>query len=89
MRIEVLAETKKKEGVARGSGKPYSFRMQAALIRLGHEVRQFWLELRGDEPYLGPGEYEFTPSLRVNAYSELELGRSYTLTPVKSTKAGA
>lgn len=89
MRVQVLTDTKKKEGVARGSGRPYSFRMQAALIQLGHETRQFWLEVRGDDPFYAPGDYEFQPTVRVNQYGELELGRAYTMTPVKASARAA
>lgn len=78
MRIEVTAETKKKEGVAKNSGKPYSFALQAALFRLGAEVRQVWLEVR-DGKYFPPGPYEFEPTFRVNEYGELALGRAFSL----------
>lgn len=84
MRIKVLAETKVKEGIAKASGRPYQFRLQAGVIEIGQERRVFYFEVPKDQPWHVPGDYDYTPELRVNQYGELELGRNYTIKPAKA-----
>jgi hypothetical protein len=82
MRVQVTAEVKTKAGISKKSGKPYEFRLQAAVAEFGVERRQFWFEQPGGNP-LAPGAYEYTPSFTVNAYGELELGRAFNIAPLK------
>lgn len=87
-RVRVLEETKKRSGTgAKGS---WAFYYQAALVKLGNEVRQVWLEVRKDqqrEPiYFAPGEYDYTHTHGINQFGEWELRREYTLEPVKAAQ---
>lgn len=87
--IKVLDETKTREFEKKnGSGK-VKIMAQRALVRLGHEVRAFWLELPRDAVPFVPGEYLYRPSFRVNQYGDLELdSRGYALekAPEKASK---
>lgn len=90
MRVRMLEEVKDRSGS--GAKGPWAFYYQAGLAKMGHEVRQVWIEVQKDASkrpvYVPPGDYEFTPDLRVNEYGEFALARTYTLEAVK-TPAGA
>jgi len=86
MRVQVTAEVRVKAGISKKSGKPYEFRLQAAIGEFGVERRQFWFEQPNGAP-LVPGVYDYQPTLSVNAYGELELGRAFTINPIPAAKA--
>lgn len=91
MRIRVLEEVKERSGTAAKG--PWAFYSQAALVTIGNEVRQVWIEVKKDSSkrpvYLAPGEYEYTPKLRVNEYGEFALSREYGIEPLKASPAKA
>lgn len=85
MRVRMGEEIKDRSGS--GAKGPWAFYYQSGLVKLGVEVRQVWFEVPKDASkkpvYFPPGEYEYTPVLKVNEYGEIALSREYTLEPVK------
>jgi len=91
MKLRMLEEVRERSGS--GAKGPWAFYYQAGLVTLGNEVRQVWIEVKKDASkrpiYLAPGDYEYTPRLRVNEYGEFALSREYTMEPVKLAPAKA
>lgn len=83
VKIRVTETTRPREFTLK-SGKVKRITLQAALIHIGAEVRQFWLEIaEGTSPFV-PGDYQFIPTFQVGQYGDLGLGRAYTLEPIRA-----
>jgi len=87
MKIEIRsAEVKSREVPGGATGKPFTVRSQAAIMRGAIEVKVFDLNL-GDQQSYAPGLYEISSeSFTVDSYGRVGLSRNLKLEPVQAAK---
>lgn len=94
MSIRILVKSSTvhtKAGNAKGSGKPYSIREQAAALDTGLDFPDpIRIALNNDQPPYAPGVYTLSPdSFKAGAYGAIEVSRYPRLVPDTTASVAA